>query len=618
MSFCELPFRIEFFVDDVLGFLRQGDGRIAKEPTLVRIGLDDIGLAGHRIADIERMLVGRYRQPRGETVAIGRRAIQVSGSRLELERFARTYDGLAGCQIELHALGQELLDPQRERIDDVLAVRRVAELDLVAAGRRIGGNRVVPRVVAQRLRVELALHELAAVGLLEYQEQRLWFDGFGVVVAHQRGQPHGLARAVQVAARPREHVEPGLLAAADIEPRQVQCRLVERQHRGVAAVGGDHHVLAVECVGEQRIAGVVGAASDDLFACRVDDLHVHTRDRRAGLQRCGMHEHPVLVGARVQADVADEEQRGLVAAAEMPGLLHRREIQAGLVELLDVLDRKIGQRALVLLAAEHEAVGVHRIGEVVDRRALAPARIGIEVVVSALAVALILRIEGREFLVADAEELDVDLRHIDRHHWQAARLACRQHAALRSESNHRFEWAGIDVANDVRTERRSVGGSELAVDPHAVFHRRLDERETQQLVVVLVERPAALDDGAIGVGHADHAVEVLGTDQGPVEFERNRQFVATAVRIRRQQGEDLGHDARIDGFFFCGSSLNRRDSFGVAFTAGEQRQGKHRNQQQPRHNLERGACTDRPIRTSAHDTCLLKLREYRACFRRKT
>ena len=74
----------------------------------------------------------------------------------------------------------------------------------------------------------------------------------------------------------------------------------------------------------------------------------------------------------MQADVADEEEAGLEFVVEAAGALHHGEIQAGLRELGDVLDRQIIQRALVLLAVEHEAVGVDRIGDAATGLPLRP------------------------------------------------------------------------------------------------------------------------------------------------------------------------------------------------------------------------------------------------------
>jgi len=60
---------VEFFVDHVVGFLRQIDRRITEEEILVRV---------------DRMLVGGKREPRREPVAACRRSIKIIGGDLEV------------------------------------------------------------------------------------------------------------------------------------------------------------------------------------------------------------------------------------------------------------------------------------------------------------------------------------------------------------------------------------------------------------------------------------------------------------------------------------------------------------------------------------------------------
>src|SRR3546814_17762992 len=86
-------------------------------------------------------------------------------------------------------------------------------------------------------------------------------------------------------------------------------------------------------------------------------------------QRGRVHVQLVLVGARVQADVADGEERSLEPILEMAGTRHHREIQPGLLQFSDVLHRQVGERAFVALAAEHEPVHVDRMGPL-DRKSV--------------------------------------------------------------------------------------------------------------------------------------------------------------------------------------------------------------------------------------------------------
>ena len=141
-----------------------------------------------------------------------------------------------------------------------------------------------------------------------------------------------------------------------------------------------------------------------------------------------MHEQLVLVGARVQADVADREECGFKITRVLAGALHYREVQARLLQFLDVLDRQVGQHALVRLAAQQEAVDVHGFGQLADGRAVAV--IAVQVPAAAASTALVFGEELRQVAFADLEELHVHFRHVDRHHRQAAAFLGRQHAAL--------------------------------------------------------------------------------------------------------------------------------------------------------------------------------------------
>src|SRR3546814_12816436 len=102
------------------------------------------------------------------------------------------------------------------------------------------------------------------------------------------------------------------LAPGNRELRQVQCRLVERQQRDVAAAPGDQHVVGLQLVVQQRVAVAVGLALEESVALRIEDPQLDAADRTAVAQRGRVHVQLVLVGARVQADIADgrsEERR---------------------------------------------------------------------------------------------------------------------------------------------------------------------------------------------------------------------------------------------------------------------------------------------------------------------
>src|SRR3546814_5101277 len=111
-----------------------------------------------------------------------------------------------------------------------------------------------------------------------------------------------------------------------------------------------------------RSAVAVGLALEEDVALRIQDLQLDAADRTAVAQRGRVHVQLVLVGARVQADVADGEERSLEPILEVAGTRHHREIQPGLLQISDVLHRQVGERAVVALADEHETRHVRSEG----------------------------------------------------------------------------------------------------------------------------------------------------------------------------------------------------------------------------------------------------------------
>ncbi|KAG1585720.1 hypothetical protein G6F46_014825 [Rhizopus delemar] len=94
----------------------------------------------------------------------------------------------------------------------------------------------------------------------------------------------------------------------------------------------------------------------------------------------------------MQADVTDREERGIELAFVVTGALEQGEVQARLLQLLDVLGRQVGQHTLDLRATEDEAVDVDRLGQLVDRAALVVAA---QFPAATAAAALVLAEEGR-------------------------------------------------------------------------------------------------------------------------------------------------------------------------------------------------------------------------------
>ncbi len=517
--------RIELRIDDVGRLLRQRQRRIAEEVT------------GQLF---ERVLFHLDRELRGEAVARGGRAVEIGAVHAQAQR-------LAGAQrrrrveVEFQALGQEFLDAQRHALHRVLAARIGPEFHAPAPRRGIGRDELRVPHVALRIGLKARFEEGLAVRLHVAQEQRLQRlagfrgDRLAVVVAQQRRHAHGFAGTVQIAAGPGEHVEPCLLATAHRELRQVQRRLVERQHRHVLPALRDQHVSGIQPVTQQRVAVAVGLALQHRLALRVEHAQFHARDRRAVLQRGRVHEQRVLVGARVQAQVADGEERGLELVLELTGTLHHREVEARFLQFADVLQRQVGQHALIGLAAEHEAVDVDRFGQPFQRRLLAV--LAAQFPAAAPTAALVVGEEARELVLLHAQEFDVDLRHVDRHHRQAAAFAGRQHAALRGEAHHRIERSGVNLSADFLADALTGRGRDPRLEDHDVIAAGLHVRKAQHLRIVR-QHPAALHHRALGVGHRRQRVEGLRAYQRATELQRDRErLVALLVGIGGEQRE---------------------------------------------------------------------------------
>ncbi len=304
-------------------------------------------------------------------------------------------------------------------------------------------------------------------------------------------------------------------------------------------------MAGIQRVIEQRIAVAVGCALEHHLTLAIEDAQLDLLQRRPALQRGGVHEQLVLVGTRMQANVADGEEGGVVLAFERTAALHHREIQAGLLQLLDVLGRQVGEHALVLLAADHEAVDVHRLGQLRHRRLVAV--VAVQLPAAAAPAALVLAEEVRQFLLAHAQELHVHFRHVDRDHRQAAAVLGGQHAALRGEPGHRLELAGEDLLAQLLADPAAIGGEQIGRNDQRIFLGRLHERIAQGLAVI-GQRPAAVL-GADLLGEADQCIEILGADQRARELQRQRQAVALLIGVGPDQGElgdrlGLGRDRR--------------------------------------------------------------------------
>src|SRR3546814_20338108 len=91
---------------------------------------------------LQRMLLDGDRQPGREAVVRRRCAVEVGAGGFEAERLARLEHGVGRGQVELHALGQELLGAQGHALDRFLARRTGAGLPPPAPGAPGRGDRL--------------------------------------------------------------------------------------------------------------------------------------------------------------------------------------------------------------------------------------------------------------------------------------------------------------------------------------------------------------------------------------------------------------------------------------------------------------------------------------------
>ena len=156
--------------------------------------------------------------------------------------------------------------------------------------------------------------------------------------------------------------------------------------------------------------------------------------------------------AHVQADFGDVEVGHLVVPAEAAGRVHDGDVDAGLLQLLDLLHRQEADVAAIRSLVGGKAAQVDALGRLAQLLVELPARDGaLEAPVAAVAVPLAVDLaflvdaraalaparhlfqEGRQCRGFDAQELHVDLWRIDGDHRQPAVQAGRQHHAAAGE-----------------------------------------------------------------------------------------------------------------------------------------------------------------------------------------
>ena len=497
------------------GFVEGGFIQLAAAPGAVLVGVAELE-AGE--LGCERVLLPFVLHHAEQAVAGGRGAVEVAALHGQREGLFCVEAGVAGGEVELHALGQELLDVEAVGVGGQLVGRVGPQFERPGAGGGVGGELDGAPVVAAEARFGLpAGGELAlAVGPLEDGLHRLGRHRAAVGVAGQHGQLEALAGPVEVAARPREepYRPPG--QAGDVELGEVEGRLAGGDQGELLALAGHHHAGVPGALGEAGAAVAVGLAAGQHLAGRVEPLDLHVAPALAVGEGADHRVGALVEQAQVQAQVADVEVAHLVVVAEAVGLAHHGDVDAGLLEFLDVLDRDEGDAAPVGLLLGDEAAGVDAVGEAVQAVELpvadgaAQAQAAVLVIVAvvpgvAVVVALAVRCglpgsgradhaveEARQLVGPHAQELDVHLGHIDGDHRQAAVLLGGQHHAAAGEVVGRRDGGGADRKARLGVEPGVVPGRQPGGHLDHVAGLGLHVGEEQQARVV-AHRPGAFD-----------------------------------------------------------------------------------------------------------------------------
>ncbi len=165
----------------------------------------------------------------------------------------------------------------------------------------------------------------------------------------------------------------------------------------------------------------------------VQQLHIDTGLRRAVFQALGKDIQPVVVAVRGYADIAEGEQRRGVAIAVAARLVHHRDIDARLLQRLDIRQRQQQFFARIARRVKVKTAGVDQIGHLQQLVRL-PVAQGIAV--------FPLADEGGERFRFDAEKIDVDVIDIQRHHRQSGHHFPRQQRAAAGKADARGDIAG--------------------------------------------------------------------------------------------------------------------------------------------------------------------------------
>ena len=410
---------------------------------------DEAGMARDRRA-FDRLQAHRA----GDVEAGRRRAVEEMRIERKVDRLARRRRRLSGLHGEVEALGDIIVE-QEFGVPDAGRLGVGVGVDLPFAGHRVGDQRHGESAPAEPLIGDARALVFDAVRTLDHQRQRQTALGLALGVAQQRGDEHCLAGAIDAALGIEERVErawrlaPGNAAIGQIEGalRQIEeaVIVVERRHqqarRGPAEPARQAGVEIDAPVGPGRLAR-------QHFVVARDEAHFDAGERGGGGERPHRRAHPVVAREGGQAEVGDDHplrRDGRVVPFVGGFAIRRRsafprtsgdEIDAGL-QFADRLEkRKIGDDVLVEFGGDVHRAAPHLHAVLGLDLACPRGRDRLEEIVA--------RSLGDEIAVADAVDVDGDLRRVDGGQRRAELALTRQHVGLAGEMRLRRTIAHVD------------------------------------------------------------------------------------------------------------------------------------------------------------------------------
>ncbi len=266
-----------------------------------------------------------------QAVARGRRAV-------EIVTFDTKIDGISRCQrrflhveIERHPLRHKVF-----HMEEPVTVLVVAG---IGADHPLAGGGLSIQFPGQLIKPVIRLHHLRARHLAvrahHFEFHRLRRQRLAVAVAQQAINDHRFTRAVKIARAKHKELFAVAAIAIDIKLGEIQRREVEIEHRGLLAHTGQHQRRLFR-IFQTHVTGAVTGRLRQRLPFVIQQTDFDAALRRAVLQALGEDIHAVVVAVQRKTDIAQRKERRGVAVVVVPRLVHYRQIDARLLQRLDV------------------------------------------------------------------------------------------------------------------------------------------------------------------------------------------------------------------------------------------------------------------------------------------